>query len=339
MMPMDRWVHQVRVGIIGLGDWGVCHLQAFQSLPHVKVVALCDIDENRVQALAEQYQVERYYTDLQQFLAHGDMDLVSVVTYEKDHLAPVLQSLQAGKHVLVEKPVSIEENEALQMEQMAQQCGKIIVPGHVLRFDSRYVGMYQAIRNGEIGELASIYMKRSRKKSMFATYQRTHTVYMSTVHDIDLALWYTESKVRKVKAWGRKPPGAEVPNLLWAMLQFENGAVAVMESDWLTPDHAGVDNNDFAEVIGDSGLLRLDVASPGYHLFNDHAGRAGADFHIHYEVAGTYKGALTAQMEYVSECVRLGQSPQYTSFTDAVHGIEVANAIERSIESGAEIMI
>lgn len=328
---------KIRVGIIGLGDWGECHLQAFQAVPGAEVAAICDLNEERVRMLAERYHIEKVYTNDSDMFSRDDIDLVSVVTYEKSHLQPVLHSLQSGKHVLVEKPVSTVAEEAAQMERTAKEHGKMLFPGHVLRFDSRYAGIYRSIRNGDIGNPVSMYLKRSRKRSMFSIYKRTHTVYMSTVHDIDIAIWYAGSKVSKVKAWGRKPADADVPDILWAMLQFENGVVAVLESDWLTPDRSGVDSNDFAEVIGESGIVRLDAASPGYHLLNDISGRVPADFHIHYSLAGQYGGALTAQMEYICGCIRKGIEPVYTSFADAVHGIEIANAIERSMITGAEV--
>lgn len=329
----------VKVGIIGLGDWGECHLQAFQTVPGVEVVAICDRNEERVRLMAERYGVAHAYTNDQEIYSRDDIDLVSVVTYEKSHLQPVLDSLRSGKHVLVEKPVSVVAEEVSQMARAAQEAGKMIFPGHVLRFDARYAGMKQAISSGEIGRPLSLYMKRSRKRSMFEIYKRTHTVYMSTVHDIDIALWYAGGRVNRVQAWGRTPSGADVPDLLWAMLHFDHGGVAVLESDWLTPDHAGIDNNDFAEVIGESGILRLDVASPGYHLLQDRTGRQPADFYIHYSLAGQYGGALTAQMDYVCRCVREGTERGYTSFADAVHGIEIAQAIERAIKSGVEEMI
>lgn len=330
---------KVKVGIVGLGDWGEAHLQAFQSVPFAEVVSICDINEERAQSLAEKYGVPRAFQHAEQHNAQPDLDLVSVVTYEKDHLEPVLSALKNGKHVIVEKPVSVLANEAHQMEAEAKRQGKMIFPGHVLRFDARYASLHQAIRSGEIGVPISLYLKRSRKKSMFAVYQRTHTVFMSTVHDIDIALWYTGSRVRKVSARGIWTTTAEVPDLLWASLEFENGALAVLESDWLTPDsfHAGV--NDAAEVIGDRGILQLNTLANGLYGWSDQKGSLAPDAFIHYALADRYRGALHEQMSYICQCLISGQEPLYVSFADAVHGIEIAEAIERSIASGKEIKL
>jgi predicted dehydrogenase len=332
-MPLSK----VKVGIIGLGDWGVCHLQALQSLPQFEVTAVCDLNEARMRELADRYGIAGVYGNSAELCADPGLDLVIVATYEKGHLEPTLQALRAGKHVLVEKPVSTVAAEAREMQRVAAEQGRIIVPGHVLRFDSRYASVRRAIAVGAIGKPVSLYMKRSRPKSMFAIYKRTHTVYMSTVHDLDIALWCAGSRVRKVKAWGRRVTGADVPDLLWATLEFANGAIAVLESDWLTPDRAGVGTNDYLEVIGDAGTVRLDASNPGWRMWNDADGAIPADVHFHYGLADVFAGALKEQLGYVCRCIAEGRQPDYISFADAVHVIEVANAIEQSIDSGREV--
>lgn len=136
----------------------------------------------------------------------------------------------------------------------------MVVPGHLLRFDSRYAQIYESLHNGELGRPVSIYLKRSRVKSLFETYQRTHTVYELTVHDIDTAIWYAGSKVKKVKAYGRSVMKADVPDILWACLEFENNVIAVLESNWMTPDRAGIAMADQTEVIAGKGRHTLKLA-------------------------------------------------------------------------------
>ncbi len=330
---------KIKVGIIGLGSWGECHLEAYCSIPSVEVVAICENNKSRLEEITARYRGLDVYSNAEQFWERDDIDLVSVVTYEKAHLEPVMRALKSGKHVLVEKPVSTVLDEAIQMQETAQQYGKFVAPGHLLRFDARYAQIYEALHDEGLGKPISIYLKRSREKKLFATYQRTHTVFELSVHDIDTAIWYARSRVTKVKAYGRHAMGADVPDILWSCLEFENGVLAVIESNWMTPERAGLAMDDCTEVIGEKGVAHFETRNSGLQLWGDQSGRVSVDQHIHYRVGGKIHGALKEQLEYLCECIRMGVSPERVSFPDAIHGIQVAHAIEQSARTGQEITL
>lgn len=329
---------EVKVGIIGLGAWGESHLEAYSSLPHVRVVAVCDNREERLEAAAGKYRVSNCYTDYRDLLGHGEIELVSVVTYEKEHLEPVLAALNAGKHVLVEKPVSTLPEEAKRMRQAALDNGRFLLPGHLLRFDPRYVGIHEAIRNDKIGKPVSLYMKRSREKKLFPLYQRTHTVFELTIHDLDLAIWYAGSRVTTVKAYGQRMAAAGSPEVLWVCLEFANGAVAFLHSNWMTPNEAKIVIADAIEVVGERGTAHFETSNSGLQVWNEE-GRSSPDTNLHYRMLGQSVGALREQLLYICRCLADGRSPDYISFDDAVHGVEVADAVVKSCETGLEVRL
>ncbi|MBN2979951.1 MULTISPECIES: Gfo/Idh/MocA family protein [Cohnella] len=329
-------MEKLKVGIIGFGDWGACHLEAYRALPFVEVVAVCDADPRRRREAVERHGVPQAYELPEELLRHEEIKLVSVVTFERNHLRPTLLALEAGKHVLVEKPVTTDPDEAQTMLEAAAKAGTWLAPGHLLRFEPKYAQVRHMIRTGELGEVASLYMKRSRRSSLFSTYKRTHTVYELTVHDLDQAIWYADSRVKRVYASGRFLSGAEAPEVLWAQLTFENGIVAVLHSNWLTPDAAGVPIHDYTEVIGDKGIARFDTDAAGVHLLGA-AGRTTTDLSVHQNQGGRVFGALKEQLDYLCQCALLGRTPDIVSFEDAAHGIEVAKAIVRSAATGEPV--
>ncbi|UVI31348.1 Gfo/Idh/MocA family protein [Paenibacillus spongiae] len=329
---------KVKVAVIGLGSWGECHVEAYRSIPGVDVVAICDTRPQQLMQVGERFGIEGRYTDSMELLQRRDIDLVSVVTFEENHLASTLEALRSGMHVLVEKPVSTKLQEAKAMLEAADRHQRHVVPGHLLRFDPRYAEIYQGIQSGKIGKPKSMYFKRARTKGMFEIYNRTHTAYLSTVHDLDLAIWYASSRVKSVKAVGNWVTGADSPDILWALLQFESGAAACFNSNWMTPDQAGIVMNDSVEVIGTEGTAQFDNRGSGLELW-DRNGRLTPDINIHRVMNGSAAGALRDQLHYLCECIGRGADPVYTSFQDAVHGIEVANAIVQSAATGKEIML
>ncbi|WP_010273388.1 Gfo/Idh/MocA family protein [Paenibacillus senegalensis] len=331
-------MNKVRVAIIGLGSWGECHLQAFQALPYVEVTALCDLRPERVQQLADRYQIAGRYEDYAEVCGLDTVDLVSIATFEKEHLQPALLALNNGKHVLVEKPVTTLASEAKQLAAAAHSAKRHLVPGHLLRFDPKYAEIYEGIQNGTIGPIKSIFLRRARAQSLFATYKRTHTVYELMIHDIDLALWYANSRVRKVRAHGIHMSDPGCPEILWVQLEFANGALAVLESHWRTPDAAGIAIADSAEVIGEHGVAHMDTREAGVQIWNTD-GRQTPDLAVHREIQGIRFGALREQMNYICQSIALNQPMDYVSFDDAIHGIEIADAIVHSARSQAEILL
>jgi predicted dehydrogenase len=331
-------MRKLRIGIIGTGSWGECHLEALRGVPQAEIAAICDTREDRLHAVGEKFGVEQRYTSEEELIAVGDIDLVSVVTYEKDHMRPALASLRAGKHVLVEKPVSTSAAEAQAMKEAAAECGRHLIPGHLLRFDSRYAEVAQAIESGSIGDPVSMYFRRSRVKSLLETYQRTHTVYELAVHDIDLVLWYSKSRVRTVKAYARYVTGKSAPDVLWACLEMENGAVAVLQSDWMTPDAAGIAMDDSLRVIGTRGTACLETAHNGFQIWREE-GRFTPDIHIHFGQYGRYHGALREQYAYICDGILHGRELDRISFDDAIAGVEITDAIVRSCETGETVRL
>jgi len=331
-------VKRLKVGIVGLGSWGECHLQAYRDLPHVEVVAVCDEREERLALAAERYGVPRRYRDAEALLAEEGIELVSIVTYEKEHLAPTLAALASGKHALVEKPVATDVSEAKRMLEAARAANRRLFPGHLLRFEPKYAEVRQRLRDGELGEPASIYLKRSRQHSLFSTYKRTHTVYELMIHDIDQAIWLAGSRVRSVQAAGVSPTGSDVPEILWAQLLFENGVLAVLHSNWMTPDAAGIAIADYAEVIGTRGTAYFDTNLAGVQVWTE-AGRETTDLSVHRAASGRVIGALKEQLNYVTQCLMYDREPTLTSFEDAIHGIEVADAIVRSAGEGRAVSL
>ena len=99
---MDR----IKVGVIGVGLWGTMHVEAYQGLPHVEVIAVADADALRAEQTAAAYGVPKWFGDYKDLCALEELNAVSIVTPESEHLGPVLAAAAARKHILVEKPMA-----------------------------------------------------------------------------------------------------------------------------------------------------------------------------------------------------------------------------------------
>src|SRR3954463_1160115 len=124
---------RLRVGVIGAGV-GALHLAGYTNIPEVEVIALAGLDDDRVRRVAAEYKVPRTYREYEDLLAAPDIDAVSICLPNALHAPVSIAALQAGKHVLVEKPLARHPDEARQILEAAQEHGRTLM----VSFDKRY---------------------------------------------------------------------------------------------------------------------------------------------------------------------------------------------------------
>ena len=147
---------KVRIGIIGCG--GIAngkHMPSLKKLPDVEMVAFCDIVEERAQKAAREYGVEgaKVYTDYKELLKDKTIDVVHVLTPNKQHSFITVDALEAGKHVMCEKPMAINGVEALKMLDAAKRTGKKLTIGYQNRYRPDSLYLTRACENDELGEI------------------------------------------------------------------------------------------------------------------------------------------------------------------------------------------
>lgn len=124
----------LKVGVIGGGSISEFHLRPYFENPNVEIVAICDTNEVRLHSLGKKYLVENLYTEVGEFLANEQIDAVSICTWNNSHADIAIQALQKNKHVLLEKPLSLNLEEAYAVEAAVKESKKILQVGNVRRF-------------------------------------------------------------------------------------------------------------------------------------------------------------------------------------------------------------
>jgi predicted dehydrogenase len=218
----------------------------------------------------------------------------------------------------------------------ARESGCYLMPGHILRFETRYALVKDQIAAGELGEIVSISARRNRPKADARTYLRTHSVLMLSIHDLDMILWYIGDRVKRVRGFQRNVQGYVNPDATWAFLEFENGAVATVESLWLSPDAAGVTQNDAMQVTGTRGIAHIDFTNTGLSLWRERRYLA-PDVSYEPRVRGEMFGALKEELAYFTRCVLQARPPSVVTAEEAVEALRVALAIIESAEQERDV--
>jgi predicted dehydrogenase len=341
-MPRTREDDAVtRVAVVGAGRFGALHLRVFRSLP-VEVVAVCEPDPDRRGAVQEEFGIPAGYARLDELLERERVDLVDVVSDESSHGELVLQAIDAGRHVFVEKPLCTDADQAERIRARARERGVQVVTGQISRFGAGYQHLRDVLDRGELGRPVNLRFRRDFSRSWFPAFgSRIHPVWESGIHDVDLAVWYAGAPCREVYAVQRCVSGLEHPDTLVAVLTFANDVVATVESAWLVPDAApqtlrGALELDgtidaVTELLGDRGTATYRLAHDGLSVRTDSA-VAQPELTLWPTVAGRVSGALRDELDYAVE-VATGERPHdVIPLDEAVEGVRIAAAIQRSAQ-------
>jgi predicted dehydrogenase len=333
-MRRESDVKRVRVGVVGLGSMGTMHVAAFLAAG-ADVIAVCDLDETRLDQVATDFGVPKKTTTVEE-LVSADIDAVVVATPESMHLVPTQQALAAGKHVLVEKPLTTDVEEAWQIAKAASDSGLLVMPAFNLRYEPRHRIVKDWLRQDNPGRILSMYARRNRPSSLFAKYSRVHPAHEIASHDVDLVLWYAERRVERVYAVERARPGDPTPFGIWAIAELEGGCVACLETTWLVPDGSGVDRGDAFQLITEDGIAHIDLAHNGT-VFWQGNDRVSRDPLLDPTSLSVTSLALRSQVEAFIQFVQGDTDGVEFSLADAVHVVEVADAMTRSARSGMPV--
>jgi predicted dehydrogenase len=328
----------VRIGLVGCGLFGQSHLEAFRGLPDVKVSAVFDIDRVRARRLAEAFQVPRVCESLEEICSLSEVDAIDVVTTEEAHLAPVVTALERGKHVFVEKPLALDVGECSRMIEAAQVSGRILMPGHILRFETKYALLKDALDAGRMGRIVSMQARRNRPKTLLERYSRTHPALENCIHDVDLMLWFTGDSVKRVRGYGRNATGVKHADTFWGVLEFTSGALGIVETIWLLPEQAGIALDDAFQVVGTKGIGSLQLV-PGNLTFWTDAGYDAPDVGYGPVIAGAARGALREELAYFRDCVRDNRPPEVITAVEAARAVRVTLALVESSEKERDVEI
>src|SRR4051794_34557316 len=124
-------MQKVKIGVVGAGSIAALHLKAYQGNPRAELVAICDIKADRATSVAKQWGAARSYSDPAELFADPDVDAVSICTWNDSHAELAIAAVEAGKHVLVEKPMSRTYAEAQQLEDVVNAHDRVVQVGFV----------------------------------------------------------------------------------------------------------------------------------------------------------------------------------------------------------------
>ncbi|MBV8079451.1 MAG: Gfo/Idh/MocA family oxidoreductase [Actinobacteria bacterium] len=219
----------MNVGLAGLGYWGPNLARNFAELADLTV--LCDVSEERRAEFAGRYPDVRVTGDFDELLA-SDVDAVVIATPVPTHYELAKRALEAGKHVLVEKPPAMRAAEMDELVEIAAASDLTLMPGHLLLYHPGVVKLKQLIDAGELGDVLTIYANR---QNLGIVRVNENALWSLGVHDLSVILYLLDEEPSEAVAHGNAflTPGVE--DVVFCFLRFPSGRIAHMHLSWLDP--------------------------------------------------------------------------------------------------------
>ena len=334
----------LNVAVVGAGLLGARHARAYAEIAGCRLAGVCDLDGARADAVASRHGA-RAFTSLGELLRTG-VDAVSVATPDHAHHAPALACLDAGAHVLVEKPLAVDPAEADALIRRAAERRRLLMVNYSQRWLPESRRIERLIRQGDLGALAFIESHRWDAawvpERMIASWaERTTPIHFMSSHDIDLILSWTGRRVRRVYAAAHY--GALTRTQLVdgydALLTLGGGTRVSLHSSWILPETFPAAADTRLEIMGSKGALFLDGNRREMSLFlpgrSERVVFAGPQ--TANEVNGRLAGAFVASLEAFVRAAATGDLDPPTSAARTRHVVEVQAAIVASAARGAEI--
>jgi predicted dehydrogenase len=216
--------------VAGLGLWGKNLVRNFDEL--AELAWLCDASEERRAQFAARYSGARVTDDFDELLADESLDAIVVATPVPTHYDLAKRALDAGKHVLVEKPPATKAAEMEELLALAQQRRRVLMPGHLLLYHPGVLKLKALIESGELGEVLCVYGNR---QNLGVIRSNENALWSLGVHDLSVILWLIDEEPDEAVAQGRDflQPGVE--DVVFCYLRFPSGKVAHMHLSWLDP--------------------------------------------------------------------------------------------------------
>lgn len=349
----------IKIGVIGVGNISHEHIQAYQKNPNVELYAFCDINETRLNMMGEKYGVTRLYTDMNEMLALAEIDAVSVCTWNAAHADCAIAALNAGKHVLCEKPMSISKERAEEMKAAADKNGKLLMIGFVRRFGNDCTMLQDFIRTDYFGEFyyaKATYLRRNGNPGgWFGDKSRSGggPLIDLGVHVIDLVRYlfgnpkpvsvygatfqklFDRDNIKGEKGYvsaGKTDADiCDVEDLATALIRFDNGAVLSVEASFslnLKKDEGKI------ELFGTKGGAKLDPELEMYTEINDYL----ADVNLAHPTALSFDGLFANEINHFVDCV-INNTPCRAPAEDGIAMMAILDAIYESARTGHEVIL
>ncbi|MFC0469227.1 Gfo/Idh/MocA family protein [Halalkalibacter kiskunsagensis] len=351
-------ISKIRIGVIGAGNIGNVHLEVFSKLSDdVRIKAITDAYLPLAEERAKEYQIQTIHVSAEDLIHDDELDAIIVAVPNKYHAPLAIQALKAGKHVLLEKPMAINESDAKEILTAQRETGKLVMIPHQMRWESLAMQVKDQVERGELGNIYHAKAGWFRRKGIpgWGTWftQKAESgggpLIDIGVHLLDLSLYlmgnpkpvsvfgstYAEfgPKKKGIGTWGTPNWDGtyDVEDIATALIKMEDGSSLSLDVSWAV--HMDTDNQPFIHLLGSEGgaSIRGNKGKFLTEIFD-------RSIDVELEPLANDEGERTRLSRHFIECIREGKEPISTALTGYTNNL-ILSAIYESSRTGREVVL
>jgi len=323
----------VGIAVVGAGDWGKNHVRTFSQLPGAKLVSVCDLDETRLTSVRTQYPDVHTTARYDDVVSNDSVEAVAIASFASHHFDQARRALEAKKHVLIEKPMTLDPQDAETLVHLAAQRGRCLMVGHLLLYHPAVVKMKQLVDTQEIGELFYLY---SQRLNLGRVRMDENALWSFGPHDVAVALYLFGTEPEVVTAKGEAFLQEGIVDVVFVTLHFPQRKLAHIHLSWLDPHKTRR-----TTMVGSRKMVVFDDMEPTdkvriYDKGVDVRPQAVSyeDYlHVRFgDILIPHVGSsepLKLECQEFLDCVRTGATPR----SDGSHGLQVIRVLAAAQKS------
>ena len=351
---------KIKIGLIGAGNISQAHLDAYKSVKDAEVVAICDINEENLNKTADKYGIEKRFTDLDEMLTKcPELDAADVCVWNINHAPCAIKALNAGLHVICEKPMAYSAEDAIAMKEAADKNGKLLMIGFVMRFMDEGIIAKDFVDKDYLGEIyyakAQYVRRHGNPGGWFGDKSRSGggPVIDLGVHVLDLTRYLmgnpkpvsvyattfnklgNRQHLNNTVGWCAPDSTPDdictVEDFGSALIRFDNGAVTSLECSYDLNTGEDVGRK---ILYGTKGGLDL---SNGVKIYTE-CNNFLADIDVKTKNYKNSQNGFVAELNHFTDCILNGTECRAKA-EDGIEIIKILNAIYESGRTGHEVII
>jgi predicted dehydrogenase len=345
--PNGEIMNKVNIGIIGTGWCGGIRAEACAASPYVNELHIAEIKEERLKEVAQKTKPVTATTDYRTLLENKNINSIIIsATPETTHFPMAKESLLAGKHVFLEKPIALELSEADELIALARAKSLLFTIGYSQRFNPKFAYVKRSIEDGTIGQPVSALVSRHITRNLgnkIGGRIKLSPAAMEATHDIDFILWCFAPR-KPIRVYAQlvnkiMKPTHNVPDCVWIIVTLDDGCVFTIGAGWVLPPAYPNFSSTWIEMVGTEGAIMVDDTHRDVSL---NTMKRGIEFPISTmpgeKVAHVYAGPMEAETIHFLECVARDRQPLVTA-EHARMVMQVYQAADLSAEENRPIDI
>jgi predicted dehydrogenase len=332
----------LRVAVVGLGYWGPNLVRNLHEVEGAEAALVCDLRPEALATIQRRYPAVRTTTDFDAVLADETIDAVAIATPVSSHFELAARALESGKHVFVEKPLTASSDEALELIELADHHGLVLMPGHTFLYSPPVNMIRSLISSGELGE---IYFISTSRVNLGLHQSDVSVAWDLGPHDFSILRYWLDETPSHASALSRGCVIPTIPDVAFIDLKFPSGTVAHVELSWLAPSKLRRttivgsrkmvvydDTSNEPVRVFDSGVMLRDPETFGEYKLTY---RTGDIVSPHMEVAEPLK----LELEDFTQAILTGSTPR-SSRELGLEVVRMIEAVDDSLEnSGARVEV